>query len=237
MPNLSHPSTLRRRVSGVALIIAPLVGLAASQIWPDNPPNPAARLAGIAEESGRHRAANLLTVLAIVLFLAAILAMLHLLRERKPRFAHVGGALALVGIVGWSGTTGITTIESEMANAPDRAAMVALAERIQSSVGAGVFLAMFLLGLFIGLIVLAVGLWRARVAPFWMPLLVVAAIVLDVAASTEQIAVAFVWILLTLALGWLGMTVLRMSDDDWERSQTPTAAGNRPPIAEPTPHF
>ncbi len=148
--------------------------------------------------------------------------------------AHVGGALAFAGIVGWSGTTALGLAELEMAKGAERAAMVALVDRIQSSVGAALFLAMFLLGMFIGLIVLAVGLWRAGVAPRWVPLLVVAAVVLDVVGSTEQVAVAVVWVLLSLALGWVGATVLRLSDDEWERAVLPAGHGNRAAVADAT---
>lgn len=227
-------TTLRRRVAGASLIGAPLLGLPTSQIWPDTPIDPPGRLAVIADHSGAYLAANLLTVLMIVLFVPALLGMVHLLRNRKATLGHVGGGLALLGIVGWSGTTAVGLVELEMAKAPDRAAMVGLAERFQSSVGTGLFLAMFLLGIFVGLIVLAVGLWRAGIAPGWVPLAVTAAVVLDMVASTEQIAVAAVWILLTSALGWLGVATLKLSNTEWEGGAAPARGDRRPQVVGAT---
>jgi hypothetical protein len=73
---------------------------------------------------------------------------------------------------------------------------------------------MFLFGLFIGLITLAVGAWRSGAAPAWVPGAIVLAVVLDVLASPNRIAVAVVWLLLTAALGWIGHRVLRSPDRD-----------------------
>lgn len=234
--NRKETTSAPRRAAAVSLIAAPLLGLPTSQIWPDNPIDPADRLGVIAENSGRYVAANLMTVLMIVLFVPAILGLVHLLRGRKPRLSHVGGALAGLGIVGWSGVTALTSIEVEMAKAADRAAMVDLAERFQSSVGPAVFLVMFLLGLFVGLIVLAIGLWRAGLVRAWVPIAVVAAVVIDVVASTEQLAVAVVWGLLTAALGSVGLRVLRMSNADWERAAMPIRTGDGPPESEAPAH-
>ena len=211
-------TTLTRRAAALSLIAAPPLGLAATQVWPDNPADPAARLGVIAASSDRYLAGNLITLLVIVLFVPAVLALVRVLRARRTRLSRVGSALAALGIVGWSGTTAISAVELEMAKGGDRAAMVALADRIQSSVVPGVFLVMFLLGLFIALLVLAIGLWRAGVAPAWVPAAVVVAVALDVVASTEQFAVALVWTLLTAALGWIGVRILQSSDEEWERA-------------------
>ena len=101
----------------------------------------------------------------------------------------------------------------------DRGQMIALAERVYGSVGFGIFLLMFLFGLLLGLIVLAIGLWRAGIVPHWLAGCIAMASVLDFVASTSAVAVVIAWILLLVGLGWVGLKVLGMSDADWAQGR------------------
>lgn len=58
----------------------------------------------------------------------------------------------------------------------------------------------FLLCTVVGLVVLAVGLWRARVVPGWVPAAVGSAVVGDVVGSTVTAVVVLVWVVLAIAL-------------------------------------
>ena len=60
-------------------------------------------------------------------------------------------------------------------------------------------MAMFLLCTFIGLVVLAVAMWRARLVPAWVPAAVSVAVLGDVVASTITAAAVAVWVLLAVA--------------------------------------
>ena len=111
--------------------------------------------------------------------------------------------------------------------------MIALAERVYGSVGFGIFLLMFLFGLLLGLIVLAVGLWRAGIVPLWPAGCIALASVLDFVASTSTVAVVVAWILLLIGLGWVGLKVLGMSDADWVHGRTLTHAKVRAEAARP----
>lgn len=153
-----------------------------------------------------------------------MLGLVHLLRHRAVALGHIGGALVLVGIVGYTAVLATELVLLQIAQtAADRGQMVALAERIYASVGFGIFLLMFLVGLLLGLIVLAVALWRARIVPLWIAGVIALASVLDMVGSTSAVAVVIVWVLLLIGLGWVGLKVLRMSDAGWAQASTPTA--------------
>lgn len=203
----------RRRIAAASLFAAPLLGLAASQLWPDAPADAPGRLTAIAAQADQFLVANVLTIGSIVLFVPAIL-LLARVTARRPVAHYLGGTLAVLGIVGWSGTTALSMADLALATTMEADAAAVAADRIAAGAGAGIFLALFLFGLFIGLVTLAVGAWRSGVAPAWVPAAVAVAVVLDVLASPNRIAVAVVWLLMTAALGWIGLRVLRSADRD-----------------------
>ena len=96
----------------------------------------------------------------------------HLLRERAPRLSLVGTCLASLGAFGHAVFGGVALVTVSMAQeTAERARMAALLQDVESS-PAMVFAATGLLGTVLGLVVLSVGLWRTRVAPRWVPVLV-----------------------------------------------------------------
>lgn len=204
----STDTTPRRRMAAASLIGAPLLGLLASQLWPDTPADTAGRLSAIADHASQYLAANLVTIASIVLFVPAIVVLARA-SARRPVARYVGGTLAVLGVVGWSGTTALGMAEHALATTMDANAAATAADRVAASAGAGIFLAMFLFGLFIGLVILAVGAWRSGVAPAWVPAAIVVGVGLDMLASPNRIAVAVVWLLMTGALGWIGVRILR----------------------------
>jgi peptidoglycan/LPS O-acetylase OafA/YrhL len=76
-------------------------------------------------------------------------------------------------------------------------------------------------GFDIGLLLLGIGLWRARVVPRWAAAGIVLAIVLVIIGVViidgGPIILLVVFAGLAISLGAIGWTVLRMSDGDWER--------------------
>jgi hypothetical protein len=78
------------------------------------------------------------------------------------------------------------------------------------------------LSFFVGWILLAIALWRARVAPLWV------AATLGVAPLSEffgpeMVSPELMFALFLIALGYLGLRVLRLSDKEWERGEAPGA--------------
>ena len=189
-----------RRLQGAALVAAPLVGLATTVVWPQTPLDVAARLDTLAGAAGQTQVAHLLNLVTILLFVPAVAGMHRLGQPHRPRATAVGTALVAAGLVGWSGVLALSSAELQVARSLTGSEAVAAAEALVGGAVAIAMTAMFLLCTFIGLIVLSIALWRARVVPGWVPAAVGVAVVGDIVGSTVTVVVITVWILLSAAL-------------------------------------
>jgi hypothetical protein len=218
--SLSEPSQFRRTVAGTCLIAAPLAGLAGTLIGPESETDAADQLAAIADNQDAFVITTVIGMVALVLLLPAVLGLLHLLRDRAVALGHLGGSLALVGIVGLAALQGLGVVLAETVTGDaEREQMVELVERVEDNAGFIVVLLMFLVGLNLGLILLAAAPWRAQVAPAWVALAVVASVIV-LFLGTDKILGAIGFALLAVAFGWVGRAVLARSDDDWEPQRT-----------------
>jgi hypothetical protein len=232
MLKITDAANFRRTLAGLCLIAAPLAGLAATVVHPPAALDIGERLTMVAEYPTRFLASNLLAVLVQILLVPALLGLLHLLKGRGVVLGHIGGGLALAGVFGYMGVLATEFVVLEMA-AGGRQEMIALAERVYGSVGFGIFLLMFLLGLLLGFIILSVALWRARIAPIWAAACIAVGSVLDFVASTSTLAVVLTWILFLIGLGWVGLKLLGMSDEDWAQGRVPDTVSMGPAAARP----
>jgi hypothetical protein len=211
----------RRTLTGLGLIAAPLVLLVSLGALPDLPEDPTAMLAAIAANRERTMVAALLLMLSSVLFLPAFVGLIHLLRDRGVVLGHLGGGLALLGALGHIDLATHWLVYVQMTTGgADQAQMAALINRIQGDPALSPIMLTYA-GIDIGLLLLGIGLWRARVVPRWAAAGIVLAIVLfiigDVISGGGTIIVLVVLAGLAISLGAIGWTVLRMSDTDWER--------------------
>lgn len=237
MLKMGGANHFRRTLAGSSLIVAPLVLLAAEALDPNTPQGDLGRtLAGIAEHPERLLAANLLNVLAVVLFVPAALGLLHLLRGpgRGTVLGHVGGGLFLLGLLGFMGYSAFNFVLLEMAAAgPVPAEVFAFGERLGESPGLGIVLLMWLGGLFLGLPTLAAGLYRAGVVPGWTASLVFLWVVVELTlVRFSKLAEVSGFVLLLVALGYVGLKVLRTSDEQWARTGPRASHGIAPPPVE-----
>jgi hypothetical protein len=229
MTYLSDAHHSRKMVAGACMVIAPLLVLVSEVIHPAEKSSSREQLAVIARHLDRWYAAHLIALVAIALLVPAVLGLMHMLRERQVAWGHVGGGLALLGLLA---VTGIVAVEGfvgwQAAAGGDRAQMVALFDRLTGTAGFVIPFIVVAFGLMLGLICLAIGLYRARVVPSWVSLfLVVAAacFAVELAASINAfgiVAAAFLFV----GLGSVGRVVLTESDEDWEH--TPEHRGFRP---------
>lgn len=172
-------------------------------------------VAKVASNVGLHWLSGLLMMIGALLLLGAFIGVAHLVRGRRPALANVGGALAAGGvtaIIGWAVIT--MGVDTELAKSPDRAAMNRLYEKAQSSgyIAPNIIL-MFLF--LIGVIVLAVGLWRSQAAPRWVAALLGLAMVALFVIQGNGVAALIPSVLLIVALGTIGLSVLSSSDEEW----------------------
>jgi len=197
-------------LAGGALILAPLLTLVATAIAPANESDAAAQLAVISRSPGRWYAANLVNFVGLAVLLAAVIGLMLPLRTHGARFAHVGGGLALTGIVCVAVVSGLGFVEWQMTGAgADRAQMAALLDRVEGApavtpvlLGAGLAT--------LGLAVLGLGLWRRALAPAWTAaLLALGALGIDLGYELTSAPLALAGAAANLlALGFLGARTL-----------------------------
>ncbi len=229
MLRISDSHHFRKSIAGVCMVVAPLVLLAAVIVHPERKEDVGAQLAVITGNLDAWYASHLLALIAIVLAVPAVLGLMHMLREREVAYGHVGGALALIGLIA---TTGVVAIDGfvgwQAAQSPDAGSMVALLDRLTEETGVVVPFFGLGFGLGLGLIVLAFGLYRARVVQSWMAVfIVIAAVCMAIAPPLYSDVLSIVGAaFLLVGLGSVGRYVLEESDEDWEH--TPDYEGFRP---------
>lgn len=226
---LSDSHHFRKMVAGACMVAAPLLLLVVTVIHPKVDSDEGAMLANVADALDRWYAAHLLALVAVALAVPAVLGLMHMLREREVAMGHIGGGLAMLGLLAFAGVVAIELAVWRMAEAGDQAAMVALLTDMNES--AGIALPIYLvaiLGFGLGMVALAMGLYRAHAVQPWMAgCLALGAVLLMV----EQVAITN-WLgivgaaIFLVGLGSIGRMVLSEPDADWER--TPEYPGFRP---------
>lgn len=216
---LSDVSRFRRLVAGLCLIAAPVVLLVGALIHPQGKEASAAHLAVVATNPDRYYWAHAILLVGLALFLPLILALMHLLRERGPRFAHVGGVLAILGLFGATAIVAVDGVAASQMAQPQANVqeMAALLDRIKESPGLRGIAVVAGVTLLLGMLVLAYGLWRTKAAQPWVAAGGAAgAMTFFVGLATDnQLIFALAFALYLLAFGPLGWRVLRESDDEW----------------------
>ncbi|HKP91660.1 MAG TPA: hypothetical protein VJT75_16960 [Thermoleophilaceae bacterium] len=225
----SDSQHLRKMVAGACMLLAPLLFLVAFVISPELETKAGATLSTAAENVDRFYMANVIATIGLVLVVPAVLGLMHMLRERRPGYSALGGSLTLVGVFASLVGQGVAFVIWEMArHGADSAANVLVLDRLLHD--AGTVVPIYIVGYLgcVGVVVLAAGLWQARVVDWWMALLFAIGIVcINVAFPAGLLALAIVGAALTLVgLGSMGLMVLRESDADWEH--TPDYHGMRP---------
>ena len=199
---------MSHRAGAIALIAAPIVGLAATLTLPALPADGAARLSVIEAESTRFLAANLLLLASFTLFVLAVLALRARLAERGSRW---GAAAALAAAVGWvmhNAIVGMVMAQLPMAQAEDAAGAGALSEALFEGIGFTAVLLPMLVLTEIGTILLVIALWRAGLAPLWASVVVILALVSEFVAPAPFDGIAL-YALLTLGFGAIALRQLK----------------------------
>lgn len=226
--HLSDAHHSRKMLAGACMVVAPFVLLVAMVIHPASDMDEATQVATIADNLDAWYVAHLLAFLAIMLMVPALLGLMHMLRERQVALGHVGGGLALVGLLAFTGLVAMELVLWQMAGAGNTAETVALLERLNETAGIVIPFVLLSFGFALGVACLAVGLYRARAVQSWMAVFVaVGAILFGFAVATAMnwlaiVAAAF----LLVGLGAIGRMVLRETDEAWEH--TPEYEGFRP---------
>jgi hypothetical protein len=217
-------------VAGVCMVFAPLLLLVGMVIHPEMKTDEGAQLAVIADNLDAWFVAHLLVLISLALAVPAVLGLMHMLREREVAYGHVGGGLGLLGLLAITGIVAIDGFVGWQAGAAGagNAEMTALFERLYDTAGVVIPFFVVSFAFTLGMLVLAMGLYRARAVQSWMALLVAIALVLLAVAGpvgSEALSIVGAAFLL-VGLGSIGRMVMTEPDEDWEH--TPEYKGFRP---------
>jgi hypothetical protein len=228
MSGLSNAHHFRKTMAGLCMVFAPLLLLVATVIHPETGTEAASTITAAAENPDTWYAAHLIALMALVLAVPAVLGLMHMLREREVALGHVGGGLGLLGILAFVGIVAMEGFAGWQAGAGDRAEMVALFDRMYETAGVIVPFYVMSFGFAIGMLCLALGLYRARAVQSWTAVVIaLSAILLAIGFPTASEIVTIIGAaFLFVGLGSVGRMVLTESDEDWEH--TPEHQGFRP---------
>lgn len=214
MLKITDANNFRRTVAGLCLIVAPLVLGAALLLHPGE--GEAGLVESIAGNPGLIVASSLLIIFSSVLFVPALMGILNLVRGRGVTLVHIGVGLMLIGVIGHAVWTTFQIVMAALLQSNlDQSQLAAAVEGGgPPPVGLMVGLFMFLGGFFLGLLVLAAGLWRSRAVPRWVAVGLVLVLAGDFLPGGKIVAALGV-ALMVACFGVIGLKVLRMSDAEW----------------------
>jgi hypothetical protein len=222
-------------VVGIALLIQPVAGLIEHLLDPKSGTVVSDHVQAIASNPNGRLASILVGLLATVLFVPVALGLAHLVRPGAPRLGLVGGGLALVGVVGYSAIHGADIAFLEMVKQNVGLIPAAqIVEGFEASVGGASLLALFLVGMFLGTLLLALALWRTRTAPRLAATLIIVFLVVDAVGAIAGIKPVnlVAHTLLIGGSGWIGLRVLAMTREEWG-SHGETVGTPHPPEVSP----
>jgi hypothetical protein len=196
MPVLSDAHHFRKMVAGVCMVLAPLFLLVSAIVHPGFKTDEAELLASAAGSLDAWYLAEMLVLISIVLAVPATLGLIQMLRERHVAAGHVGGGVALVGPLAYTGVTAIQLVVWQMAQPQlERGQMVSLLQGVNDATG--IFIPFYLctFAFALGYVVLAWGLAAARaISPVMAGCVGLGAALLSVAFAT-----AVTWLLIVAA--------------------------------------
>ncbi len=215
-------ANFRRTLTALCLIGAPLLFAAAELLSPpqvDNNPN--VMLANLAQYHDRQYISTLLGIGAAILFIPLVFGLIHMLSERGVVFGHLGGGLILLGNMTSTVLSGLNlALWAMSAPGVDRTAMAAPLAQL----GQNPALALLITGhdiFALGILLLGIGIWRARVAPGWAGICIALAVIVDVAGGVAfgdtMITSVLSDALLIVGFGSVAWELLTVSDEKWEQ--------------------
>jgi hypothetical protein len=178
----------------------------------------------VAASPGRMIGGGLVQFLGAVVLIPAILGMVYLARSRARLLTRIGGVLAIGLPVGLGGFAQLHLVAREFARPGlDRAAMTEFVAGFNEVGGAwGVPVMVVLIGMTLGLPLLALALRRARVISVLPVVLIIAHAPMHLFMDLSWAEVAS-HVVLAAGVALIGLRVLRMTDAEWSARVTDLA--------------
>lgn len=179
----------------LTLPAAPLLGLLGVLLLPAQPAqpaDPAGALAAIAGNAGIWLGANAALVAGQILLVVAMAVLGGLLHARASRLGAVGAALLAFSSVLHVGVLGFGLARLPIAGSTSPAA-VPIAESLYSGIAFAVLIVPTLVTALVGVALLAAAVWRTRIAPRWVPVVLVAGVASDFVEPISGIGLFALW--------------------------------------------
>lgn len=205
---------LARLAGAVCLVVGPIAIAASVPPYSQDDPT-GQQLAVIVAHPAAADLANVIQLFALAM-VPAMFAAAWLARRGAPVLALVGGAVsALAWMAGMSSLATMGIVTEAAAGVADRQGAVAVIDATNAHPVYGVLVLTFVLGHLVGMLVLGIGLWRARVAPAWMGLLFAVSPILHAVGHAIGPGVdSAAYGLLAVATTGLAVLIVRMRDGD-----------------------
>ncbi|WP_049564896.1 hypothetical protein [Nonomuraea sp. SBT364] len=206
--------TFRRVSAGILLIIAPLLQAVAVVVdpgtWGDE-----REAVSFGDNPVLAQTQSVLYHWSWMLMAVAAFGLVHLTRRRAVRLGHVAGASTVIGYLSLSGLLLSDPVEWWLGqhHSPEEAQRILDEMLGLPGVTFGFQMPWMFLG-FLGLPVLIAAVWRAGFVGWWAPALVAGGYVGSFAVSYGPLTAVF-WTVPVIALGWIGVKMLRMGDEAW----------------------
>lgn len=181
VPSVAGPS----RAGLAALVVGAALNTAQAVLTRRLPggDTPVDRLAQADAHPGLVLSLILVGLAGVVLLLPGLQSAARLVRPHAPRTARLGSALVFAGTLGFLGLHVLMLVTYALAGMDDRGAALAAAEHLDRAPLLLVVVAPFLIGMFGGVAVLTVGLFRSAGVPRWVPACWALFLPLDVLAA------------------------------------------------------
>jgi hypothetical protein len=180
---MTKTARLQRFTAPASLVVCAILTAISVPLMPDFGGDFAERLDAIAAAGTSAAVSAILFTLSQPFFAIGLVGVARVLRDRAPVLAVLGAVTAVAGAFGHAVHGGVSLTMLDMAKDPANhdahAAVLAAGE-------SGVllpFLIMGLLGTVLAIVLIAAGLWRARVEPRWLSALLVGFVVVEFGAS------------------------------------------------------
>jgi hypothetical protein len=211
---------MSRRSTALALLTAPVAGLAGTLLLPVSA-DALAQLTLIETQSARWLLANVLLIISFLCFAGGLMGLAGLFREQRSRLGVVAVSLAALGWALHVGPVAYVMAQYPLARHADQAAAVELAEAMFNAPSLAVLIAPVLLATVFGTIALAVALWRTGQAPKWAAVVLVVALVSDFAAPD---AVSGIVMFALMGVAFAPIAARLMSLESGARAPVPARA-------------
>jgi hypothetical protein len=209
----------RRTVAALCLVAAPVLFAAAEMLTPQPSGSAAVQLASFAQHRDQLLAGLLCGLASSMLFIPALFGLLQQIRSRGVVYAHIAAVMIIYGLVADAALGGVNAMFWVMTKpGMSHGAMVSLFNGLEH--GSAVPGAPLLAGHYlfaVGILLLGVAVWRARLAPRWAGILVALFPVADVALSPAGDISSLVSDVIGIAgFAALGLRLLAAPDSEWD---------------------